>query len=131
MGSDVKSVGIPRFQTLDHIIPRILGGSNRQDNLQLLCIACHRIKDVSSGYWKNKSDMYKMLNIGFILDYDGFASIIVTHVLDKKLNVTSAIEKKRRRGQDRRCNIAPCAVSTSATVVITSYIIFIVRPTLI
>lgn len=72
-----------------------------------------------------------LLNIGFILDYDGFASIIVTHVLDKKLNVTSAIEKKRRRGQDRRCNIAPCAVSTSATVVITSYIIFIVRPTII
>ena len=36
---------IPRFATLDHIIPKILGGSNRQDNLQMLCIACHRIKD--------------------------------------------------------------------------------------
>jgi hypothetical protein len=71
--------------------------------------------------------MYEMLNIGFILD-DGFASIIVTHVLHKKLNVTSAIEKKRRRGRDRRCNIDPCTVSTSATFIITSYIIFIVRP---
>ena len=36
---------IPRFPTLDHIIPKTLGGSNRQDNLQMLCIACHRIKD--------------------------------------------------------------------------------------
>jgi hypothetical protein len=97
---------IPRFPTLDHIIPKIIGGSNQQDNLQLLCIACHRIKDVSSGYWKNKSDMYKMLKIGFILEYDGFTSIIVTYVLHK-LNLTSAIEKKRRRGRDRRCNIAP------------------------
>ena len=85
---------IPHFPTLDHIIPKILGGSNQQDNLQLLCIACHRMKDVSSGYWKNKGDMYKMLKIGFILEYDGFARIIVTHVLHKKLSLTSTIEKK-------------------------------------
>jgi len=36
---------IPRFPTLDHIIPKIRGGSNRQDNLQMLCIGCHKIKD--------------------------------------------------------------------------------------
>jgi hypothetical protein len=72
--------------------------------------------------------MYEMFNIGFILDYDGFTRVIVTHVLHKKLNVTSDIEKKRRRGRDRRCNIAPCAVSTPATFIIASYIIFIVRP---
>jgi 5-methylcytosine-specific restriction endonuclease McrA len=36
---------IPLFPTLDHILPKGLGGSNRQDNLQLLCIVCHREKD--------------------------------------------------------------------------------------
>jgi len=90
----VKIGSLSYKTTLDHIIPKILGGSNQQDNLQLLCIACHRMKDVSSGYWKNKGDMYKMLKIGFILEYDGFARIIVTHVLHKKLDLTSTIEKK-------------------------------------
>jgi len=74
---------IPRFPTLDHIIPKILGGSNQQDNLQLLCIACHRIKDDLSGYSKNKSDLYKMLKISFIQEYDGFASIIVMYTYDE------------------------------------------------
>jgi len=27
--------------TLDHIIPRVYGGTNVQDNLQLLCPPCH------------------------------------------------------------------------------------------
>jgi hypothetical protein len=62
--------------------------------------------------------MYKMLKIGFILEYGGFASIIVTHVLHKKVNLTSAIEKKRRRGRDRRCNIAPCVKQRTLLILI-------------
>ena len=98
---------IPRFPTLDHIIPKILGGSNQQDNLQLLCIACHRIKDDLSGYSKNKSDLYKMLKISFIQEYDGFASIIIIYVLHKK----SAIEKNLPSGMSNTCRISRLIMS--------------------
>lgn len=30
--------------TLDHVVPRSRGGSNRLSNIQLLCFACNQIK---------------------------------------------------------------------------------------
>lgn len=32
------------FRTIDHLIPRILGGSNHQANLATCCFACNRLK---------------------------------------------------------------------------------------
>lgn len=28
----------------DHVIPIVLGGENRESNLQLLCVPCHKVK---------------------------------------------------------------------------------------
>jgi hypothetical protein len=43
---------------------------------------------------KNKDDMYKMLKIGFILEYDGFARIIVTQ--EVKSDIGYRKEEKTR-----------------------------------
>lgn len=37
--------GIATLLTIDHIIPKCLGGSNELQNLQYLCVDCHRNKD--------------------------------------------------------------------------------------
>ncbi len=42
--------------SVDHILPRIKGGSNEDDNLQSLCHDCHRIKT------KNENRKLKLLN---------------------------------------------------------------------
>lgn len=39
-----KCCGSTNNTTIDHIIPRALGGSNKQENLQLLCEDCNKIK---------------------------------------------------------------------------------------
>ena len=82
---------IPRFPTLDHIIPKILGGSNRQDNLQMLCIACHRIKDAhfpklsNDGHFTADSHLHSLFQIIVVMSkfesldyapgYDGLGRI--------------------------------------------------------
>jgi len=38
-------MGCGPYATLDHIIPKSLGGTNDWENLQLLCNDCNRIKD--------------------------------------------------------------------------------------
>ena len=34
----------PRFLNVDHIVPLIDGGTDVLDNLQILCVDCHRLK---------------------------------------------------------------------------------------
>lgn len=36
--------GATEALTLDHIIPRVYGGSNEQRNFQILCLPCHQLK---------------------------------------------------------------------------------------
>lgn len=36
--------GATEALTLDHIIPRVYGGTNERSNFQLLCLPCHRLK---------------------------------------------------------------------------------------
>lgn len=40
-GSFCAKCGSPKKLTLDHIIPLNAGGSNKLENLQLLCLPCH------------------------------------------------------------------------------------------
>jgi 5-methylcytosine-specific restriction endonuclease McrA len=42
---------IPTYPTVDHIIPKFLGGTDKKGNLQILCLICHRHKDLYIGRW--------------------------------------------------------------------------------
>ncbi|MFY9797816.1 MAG: HNH endonuclease signature motif containing protein [Candidatus Nitrosopolaris sp.] len=42
---------IPTYPTVDHIIPKFLGGTDKKGNLQILCLTCHRHKDLYIGRW--------------------------------------------------------------------------------
>ena len=42
---------IPTFPTVDHIIPKFLGGTDKKENLQILYLTCHRHKDLYIGRW--------------------------------------------------------------------------------
>jgi len=39
--------------TIDHRIPRVYGGSNTLDNLQMLCLPCHRQKAKTEVRYRN------------------------------------------------------------------------------
>ena len=39
--------------TIDHIIPRVYGGTNELPNLQMLCFACHRQKTTTEVRYHN------------------------------------------------------------------------------
>ena len=43
---------IPIYPTTDHILPKIFGGTSKDDNLQMLCLMCHREKDELAGMYK-------------------------------------------------------------------------------
>lgn len=36
---------------VDHITPKFLGGTDKKENLQILCLSCHRHEDVYTGRW--------------------------------------------------------------------------------
>ena len=42
---------IPTYHTVDHIILKFLGGTDKKENLQILCLTCHRHKDLYIGRW--------------------------------------------------------------------------------
>ena len=44
------------FFDIDHIVPKSLGGKNTQDNLQIICPNCHRIKSLKEESVRN--DLY-------------------------------------------------------------------------
>lgn len=39
--------------TIDHIIPKSMGGSNEEDNLQTLCRGCNLLKGSKIRYYRN------------------------------------------------------------------------------
>lgn len=41
-----------RFLTLDHVLPRCLGGSNHETNLRTLCDRCNRIRRAHPDPWR-------------------------------------------------------------------------------
>ena len=48
----------------DHIVPLILGGSNRESNLQLLCVPCHKAKTKLDVKLKAKVARVRMRHLG-------------------------------------------------------------------
>lgn len=49
----------------DHITPLILGGENRESNLQLLCIPCHKVKTKLDVKLKAKVARIRAKRLGF------------------------------------------------------------------
>ena len=47
-GNGCAMCGTRRNLTLDHVIPLAHGGSNRIENLQLLCRGCNKLKGAES-----------------------------------------------------------------------------------
>ena len=46
--------------TLDHIIPRVYGGTNEQSNFQILCLDCNRLKSRSEiRHWNPNKNALK------------------------------------------------------------------------
>jgi 5-methylcytosine-specific restriction endonuclease McrA len=45
MDLDATPVIGPTYPTVDHIIPKFLGGTDKKENLQILCLTCHRHKE--------------------------------------------------------------------------------------
>lgn len=59
------SDGIPLYD-IDHIHMHAIGGSDEIDNLQALCLNCHRIKSVREmrdRYEKNKKEKIELENV--------------------------------------------------------------------
>jgi 5-methylcytosine-specific restriction endonuclease McrA len=42
--------------TIDHIIPRVYGGTNELHNLQTLCLGCNRLKAKAEVRYRNPQD---------------------------------------------------------------------------
>ena len=52
--------GATETLTLDHIIPRVYGGTNERSNFQILCLPCNHLKSRSEvRYWSLKKNMLK------------------------------------------------------------------------
>lgn len=52
--------GTTEILTLDHIIPRVYGGTNERENFQILCLLCNRLKSRSEvRHWNLKKNMLK------------------------------------------------------------------------
>ncbi len=52
--------GATESLTLDHIIPRVYGGTNEQSNFQLLCLLCNHLKSKSEvRHWNPKKNQLK------------------------------------------------------------------------
>lgn len=53
--SGCRACGSNKNLTIDHIIPRSLGGSNKYDNKQILCFSCNNLKKNlppgKNGWW--------------------------------------------------------------------------------
>ena len=52
--------GATEALTLDHIIPRVYGGTNERSNLQILCLPCNNLKSRSEvRHWNPKKNQLK------------------------------------------------------------------------
>ncbi|OGX86783.1 hypothetical protein BEN47_12420 [Hymenobacter lapidarius] len=52
--------GATEALTLDHIIPRVYGGTNERNNFQILCLSCNRLKSKGEvRHWNPKKNSLK------------------------------------------------------------------------
>jgi 5-methylcytosine-specific restriction protein A len=61
-----REVGGRLRAEFDHIIPLILGGENRETNLQLLCHECHKAKTQLDVKLKAKVARVRKRHLGFV-----------------------------------------------------------------
>lgn len=61
--------------TLDHIIPRVYGGTNEQSNFQILCLSCNRLKSKGEvRHWNPKKNSLKGQALAAVLSCQRGAS---------------------------------------------------------
>jgi 5-methylcytosine-specific restriction endonuclease McrA len=53
----LKGSRVSRASQVDHIIPKADGGNDDDNNLQSICVACHRAKTATEGGIKSPSRM--------------------------------------------------------------------------
>jgi HNH endonuclease len=56
------------YPTVDHIWPKSMGGSSKEENLCLLCLSCHREKDYQCASYKI---MYESLMCSGSTEFSG------------------------------------------------------------
>ena len=67
--------GATEALTLDHIIPRVYGGTNKRSNFQLLCPPCHQLKTKTEvRHWNPKKNLLKGEQLAAELKCQGTSS---------------------------------------------------------
>lgn len=70
--------GATEALTLDHIIPRVYGGTNDRSNFQLLCQPCHQLKSRGEvRHWNPKKNLLKGQLLAAALGHQGLNGAVL------------------------------------------------------